>query len=1109
MDRQTATQLIANTFNYPFDEGRFRNFVINLLNDVNEQKGFDYLSGTYIRHSFKNHITKYRRLGSYTDPNGEKIDLLVVQLKNEWALERSRAMLRNFTSDYLKNRDEKDAALVAYYTTNPDDWRFSYIRMEYKRVQTDSGKFKIKEDITPAKRYSYLVGKNEPNHTAQAQLVGILVDDRNNPTLTELETAFSVDAVTKQFYKDYRAQFEKLWNELNDIVTKDPKIAEEFETQTIDTANFAKKLMGQIVFLYFLQKKGWLGVSKDEKGNFKDWGSGPKNFLQRLFNKEFCDYQNFFNDVLEPLFYEALGTERPNDIFSLFNCRIPFLSGGLFEPLNDYNWEETDILIDNEIVSDIFKTFNQYNFTVREDEPLEKEVAIDPEMLGKVFENLLPENIRKGKGAYYTPRTIVHYMCQESLINYLDTECKAVPKDDIETLIREGDLILELETAIHEEGKKYKYVLMDSIKENAQALDDALDNIKVCDPAIGSGAFPVGMLNEIVKARRVLELYLEKEETTYTLKRHCIQESIYGVDIDPGAIDIAKLRLWLSLVVDEEDYDNIQTLPNLDYKIMQGNSLIEEFHGISLDIEKKSEQVDVFSGGSSLDTLIEDLHQKQADFFNAEHPKDKKKKRNDVEMAIYNIFHHELEKKRGISPQETKEVEADLRDMTHGNKERNFFPWKLYFADVFREKGGFDLVIANPPYVRMEEFKDLKSFLKKSYNSYTGRADLYIYFIELSYNILNSQAISAFITSNKYLKAAYGKPLRKVLSSKTKLKKIINFGGIKIFENANVDTSIILFQKEYPKNNRIFTINNFDTLINSKNLINYIENNSSTFNQAQLNDNGWNFESQEKLNLLNKMKVKGKTLEKHGIKIVMGVKSGLKSVFEISNAERNSFIKQNSKSSKLIKPVIHGKEIHKYSKSNLTKNLLFVNRGVDIKKYPNIYNYLLNHKTDLSKRSTVGLHPWYELQQPQSKIYPEFEKERIIYPDISSGVSFSICEPGVYCDNTTYNLTTNSRYILGLLNSSLIEYFYKSIANTLGNNVFRFFSQYIKQIPIPDISEELQNPIINLVNQILDTKKANPQADTTTLEAEIDQLVYELYGLTEEEIEIVEKSVGG
>jgi hypothetical protein len=1092
MDKQAATQLIGDTFNYPFDEGRFRNFALNLLNNVDETKGFDYLSGTYIRHSFKDHITKYRRLGTYTDPTGETIDVLVVELKNEWALERSRTMLRNFTSDYLKNRDEKDAALVAYYTSNPEDWRFSYIRMEYKRVQDESGKFKIKEDITPAKRYSFLVGKNEPNHTAQAQLVGMLSDDRNNPTLTELETAFSVDAVTKQFYKDYRDQFEKLWNELNDIVDKDPKISEEFENQTIDTANFAKKLMGQIVFLYFLQKKGWLGVGKDSDGNFKDWGTGPKNFLRRLYDKEFTDYGNFFNDVLEPLFYEALATERTSDVFTQFNCKIPFLNGGLFEPINDYNWEETDIRIDNDIIVGVFDIFDQYNFTVREDEPLEKEVAVDPEMLGKVFENLLPENLRKGKGAFYTPRNIVHYMCQESLINYLDTECESVPREDIETLIREGDIILELETAIVEKEKKYKSALMDSIKENAQALDDNLANIKVCDPAIGSGAFPVGMMAEIIKSRKVLELYLDKKLGVYELKRHCIQNSLYGVDIDPGAIEIAKLRLWLSLVVDEDDYTTIQPLPNLDYKIMQGNSLIEEFHGISLNIEKKSLQKDLFSGGSDLDTLIDDLHQKQDEFFNAEHPREKNQKRESVETAIYDIFHNELEKKKSISPQESKEIETDLKEMTHGNKERNFFPWKLYFADVFREKGGFDVVIGNPPYIsfysRMshkEKYADIINYLRNNYNftnkKISGRLNTVMFFLEKAIYLSNSTSL--IIDANFFENAFYN--IRKYLIKHCNIDYIIN--KFSAFETVHSDQIIIAFSKH-----------NGNVVEKFRFISNLFKNESTTelFSREQLVSD-WNItiSSSNYLSDLNDRFIKDSSIFDLNelYETVTGVQIGIGGDRSFGGKQISELFYHHDKLSENHFPNVEYKldKFFRYCPLQFKNYLHFdVELGHQINKLPKCNIALPKYKNFISNEKIL-------IRQSSAVLVAT-------YTDVSCIGEYSLFS--IKSKGSSISL----KYLLGLLNSNFLTWYAleSGIIRTGEKKQPQIRIKGINKIPIVKPHSNRKDSIIKLVNQILTAKKSNPQADTTALEAEIDQLVYELYGLTEEEIAIVEESVG-
>jgi hypothetical protein len=357
-----------------------------------------------------------------------------------------------------------------------------------------------------------------------------------------------------------------------------------------------------------LQKKGWLGV---EKG--KNWGTGPKNFISLLYDKKIIDYENFYDEILEPLFYEALsGRDRDEFYYSRFNCKIPFLNGGLFDTINNYDWVGTDITLDNEIFDDIIKTFDNYNFTVKEDEPLDKEVAIDPEMLGNVFENLLEVEDRKLKGAFYTPREVVHYMCQKSLINYLDTHLD-IQKDDIENFILFADSTLDSVIKIQEEIKKYNQAysahnLSLPIQENIQEIDELLRNVKIVDPSVGSGAFPVGMMNEIVKIRSIIALINNKEISHYDLKRESIKNSLYGIDIDNSAVEITKLRFWLSLIVDEINIKNIKPLPNLDHIIMCGNSLLEEFEGIKLFNEKLvSVNQKYFSKIQKLDNEIDDL----------------------------------------------------------------------------------------------------------------------------------------------------------------------------------------------------------------------------------------------------------------------------------------------------------------------------------------------------------------------------------------------------------------------------------------------------------------------------------------------------------------------
>ena len=710
MNTQQAIDLVRDTFETPFEKNRFIRFIKNLLNYI-EDDTFSPRTGNYIPDLFKPHIQSFERAGIYRNGD-ERIDILVIHLKKETSIERARSMQRNFVAGYLQGKygssADKNAALAAFVSPATEDWRFSLVKIEYRFEEKDE-RVKVKEEFTPARRWSFLVGANEKSHTAQSRLVPIIADDEHNPTLAELEEAFNIEKVTDEFFREYRRLFIWTKQELDKALLADASLKSEFESKNVNTVDLAKKLLGQIIFLYFLQKKGWFGVPKNGK-----WGEGSKHFLRELFATKHGD-QHFFDDILEPLFYEALRNDRSHEdhYYSRFNCKIPFLNGGLFDPMGNYDWVQTDIFLSNDLFSNEKKTktgdmgdgildvFDRYNFTVREDEPFEKEVAIDPELLGKTYEKfnaIRPDNfddflaaLKSGKkgdetrfnkkyGVYYTPREIVHYMCQQSLIQYLHTKLNVTPlrgtpcaslalgevegeakqspdggeiaapqeasagfamtiaKEEIEDLILRGERIMEHDARVVDAGREtrdYPFEMPEAIRENAARVDEKLASIKVCDPAVGSGAFPVGMMNEIVKARQVLAVYKQTSEVSetsevsvYKFKRDCIENSLYGVDIDPGAIEIAKLRLWLSLVVDENDIHNIRPLPNLDYKIMCGNSLIELI----------SPELLAGTSDPNRTALIAELKKAKDELFNLTNPKQKEQKRFEVETLIKNLF---------------------------------------------------------------------------------------------------------------------------------------------------------------------------------------------------------------------------------------------------------------------------------------------------------------------------------------------------------------------------------------------------------------------------------------------------------------------------------------
>jgi Alw26I/Eco31I/Esp3I family type II restriction m6 adenine DNA methyltransferase len=828
MDKKTAQELIEKTFNDSFDEERFIRFSQELLNDIDFNHGRNW--STLIFEDFADKISKYRRIGLYTDPENNEIEVLIVEVCNVQALEKSRTSLRNFVIKWLqsdKNKSKsRDYALVAFYAKDDKgvDWRFSFIKIGQDNYEDhQKGVYKSRKEFTPAKRYSFLVGKYEKAYTAKIQLLPLLQNISNNPTIEDLEAAFSIEKVTDEFFNQYKDLYIKLYEHFEN----DNRVKVELKNTGIDNTRFTKKLLGQIVFLYFLQKKGWLGVAQNAR-----WGTGDKRFVQRLFEHAQTEQLNFFKDKLQFLFYEALAKERDNinSYYKRFDCRIPFLNGGLFEA--DYNWQEANISIPStlfrneeknkfgDLGTGILDVFDRYNFTIKEDEPLDKEVAVDPEMLGKVFENMLDITERKSKGAFYTPREIVHYMCQESLIHYLDNALNSgastyqaidtnqtslfggstdkkgnlklelehgnkilVPQKDIEIFIREGHFALENDERVATKGetKTYKYQLPESIRRNADLIDKQLSSIKICDPAIGSGAFPVGLLHELVNAMLVLKPHLSYDYLTvklkgfgfahresisnsryvYRLKRHIIQESIYGVDIDSSAIDIARLRLWLSLVVDEDDLDPIETLPNLDYKIVTGNSLIGLPDGAMRNLQVEAE--------------LEKLKDK---FYDITDEKEKKALRNQINTKIRELLD---------SAEQFASYSID-------------FDFKLYFSEVWRGKGGFDVVIGNPPYdVYQGKKNDELEILKviPLFNNAKGRKlNAFELFLCLTPTLLSKNGFQSLIFQNSFLADTSSKLLRKYYFDNLDIVSIDSFperDDIKkrVFESAKMSVCIL------------------------------------------------------------------------------------------------------------------------------------------------------------------------------------------------------------------------------------------------------------------------------------------------------------------------------
>lgn len=1029
MNKDQAQKIIKETFENKFDKVRFSRFIVDLLNlkSTSISDSSVTFNANQVPNTYKPFINSFEKITDYKSDK-DNLDVLIIWLNKETSIERARTVQRNFIAWYLKggcDGEMKDAALAAFVSVDEKDWRFSLIKMDYSLGEDKKGRVKISEEFTPAKRWSFLVGLNERSHTAKSQLVDILAEDDVNITLAQLEEAFNVEKVTKEFFNKYRELFFWAKDTLDEIVAKDNKIKSDFEEKNINTIDFSKKLLGQIVFLYFLQKKGWFGVARDA-----DWGTGPKNFLRELFKGKHGKYNNFYNDILEPLFYDALRNDRSHndDYYSNFNCKIPFLNGGLFDPINNYDWVHTDINLPNDLFSNLDKTkegdsgtgiidiFDRYNFTVKEDEPLEKEVAVDPEMLGKVFENLLEVKDRKSKGTYYTPREIVHYMCQQSLINYLANELEEkVSKDDIEKLVRYGEQFGESNIVLEDNLKDIPV----SISKNAKLIDEKLADIKVCDPAVGSGAFLVGMMSEIIRTRNTLSGFIkDSTRTIYNFKRDCIENSLYGVDIDPGAVEITKLRLWLSLVVDEEDIKKIKPLPNLDYKIVCGNSLLE--------VEKN-----LFNH-----ELLSELEKYKILLFNE------------------------------ISPNKKQEYKTKINDLieqiTNGHKE---FDFEIYFSEVFHEKGGFDIVIGNPPYgfrdvLTHEEKKYFREIEKISFSS-GDSAEL---FVKKSFlNLVKNDAILTFIIPKKSLYGDSWEDLRHNFWKKYTLAFLLD--ASKVFENVLLEANAFGLVKT-EKNKKIVKL----LFLNKNDEV-------EEFSRVNSDD----IFSENKTAQIYKFKFPEDLLNKiYSLSKIGGFVKG-----KLGLAIGTDFFSDSPTDYKLLK-------------------------GIDINRWIIKGKRFLRNKGKLNwQNARLFLKP---------KVISQVIVAHIENPVPHLKITACYDTEGIIITNTLMSFELNGideKFWLGYLNSTFLSWYAYNFIYARAIRTMHFYDFYIQQIPIPKIiidNYEIQKPVINIVNKILNITNSSDYINDNEkkylvkdYENELDQFIYQLYELGSHEIEIIKK----
>jgi len=895
-------------------------------------------------------------------------------------------------------------------------------------------------------------------------------------------------------------------------------------------------------------------------------------------------------DELNKVFFRVLARkpeERSEDIVEKYG-HIPYLNSSLFDlsslerqttrisGLDD----RTEIPVYNRSVlvksrgkvlntlDYLFRFLDAYDFAVEGTEEIrdERKSLINASVLGLIFEKI---NGYKD-GSFYTPGFVTEYMARETLQ-------KAVIDAFNDRYNWQCSDFDELYNQIHRE----RLPLVDANR--------VINDLRICDPAVGSGHFLVSCLNELIaiksrldvlcdsdgKILRQVQVEVENDElivswedeelfeygvshnwsgqkltsrsvaphldrvqkALFNEKRYLIENCLFGVDINQNSVKICRLRLWIELLkrayyTSESNYLDLEVMPNIDINIKKGNSLVSRFdldtnldtvfknskHSLKdykqavRDYKRTGDRIEKHHLQNLIDQIKDEY---ETSLFN-NRPINKKlsRERGKLQgMLNADLFGEIKVTKKDIATQKKKvqRLEKKKADEEIGVFFNQAFEWRFEFPEVLDDEGnfiGFDVVIGNPPYIRQEQLREWKPYFQRTYKVYQGTADLYSYFIELGVNLLRERGFFHYIVANKWMRANYGKELRSWIQKEVKINAIYDFGDLPVFEEATTYPCLLQLQKI--KEPGLFQAVEIETLDFDR-LEDYLEDHRFEVDQSRLLSGGWTLITKEAQRLLDKIRSKGIPLGEYvDGKIYRGVLTGLNEAFVIDEQTRERLIQEDSNSAELIKPFLAGRDIKRYQTPNAVKHLILIPNGWTDEQteqedkwqwfsnvYPAIAEHLVQYEEKARKRYDQGKY-WWELRA--CDYYEEFEKPKMLLPDIALRGNFTMDQNGgIYVVNTAYIIGSDEKFLLGILASNLIDFYYRSISASYRGGYLRFIYQYLETTPIREPYNETRIEMESKVRQILET----PEADTTCLEEEIDQLVYELYGLNEDEIRLV------